>query len=298
MLRTNFSSLGPWCLLCSSLASVGCILTTGGNEGDEADATAGSDPATSDPSVTTLPNSESMTDPTLDPDSTGDDSVGETTGVPMGECTENRIVDGGFEAGTPSDAWIEASDNFGTPLCDTECTMDPGADPFAGDWYAWFGGIDTDPEIASVSQSLNIDGQSAFLSFRFQINAASGTGEDFFEVTVDDTSVFFVSDADMADYNGYTPISIDISDFADDASHTIKFNGDFLGNGLTNFFLDEVALVTCTEAGESTGGSSGGTSDGGSSSDTTAAESTTSGSGTSTGGTSGTDSGTSGTTGA
>jgi hypothetical protein len=162
---------------------------------------------------------------------------------------------------------VDLSVNPGTPTA-TPTDRGPGAIP--PDWYAWFGGIDTDPEVASVRQDVTIDGTSAFLSFRFQINASSQTGDDFFEVTIDEESVWLAVDTEIADFDGYTPVTVDISDFADGAGHTITFTGDVLGNGLTNFFLDEVSLVTCTE-GSDTSGSSGGSSDG---SSTTAADTT------------------------
>lgn len=233
----------PW------LVTTGCILTTGeGDENDTGDVDTGDDstPTTSSFTSTTMTS-------TSDP-SSADDTVGETTASPMGECTSNIVMDGGFESGTPSAAWTEASVNFNTPICDTGCTEDPGADPYAGEWYCWFGGIDTDPEIASVSQTVTLDGQSAYLSFRFQINAAAGTGDDYFFVDIDDTTVFMVTDAEIDDFSGYTPVSLDISDFIDDQSHTITFTGDFLGDGaLSNFFLDEVELVTCTEGSDTSG---------------------------------------------
>jgi hypothetical protein len=246
----------------------GCLITTGGTDEDDASASDTEDP--SDPSTSlTDPTSETITD------SATSDSVGETTGTPEGECTDNILLDGGFEGGTPSAAWTEMSINFETPICDTDCTADPGADPYAGDWYAWFGGIDTAPEIASVSQLATIDGETAFLSFRFQINAAAGDGNDFFEVTIDDTTVWLATDAEIDAYAGYTPISVDVSDFADGGAHTITFTGDVLGEGqLTNFFLDEVGLVTCVVGGADTTGSSSdsGTDTSASSSDTTAAD--------------------------
>ncbi len=265
MLRTNLAIHGlPFllrtALLCTPLLGAGCVLTSGGND-DTGNDTGG----TSDPSATSFTASDPTADPTTDPDSTGSDSVGETTGVPTGECTESLVLDGGFEAGSPSKAWTEMSQNFSTPICDAECTDDPGAGAFAGQWYAWFGGTDEGPEIASVAQTVTIPPETAFLSFRFEINASAGAGDDFFEVTVDGTTVFLAVDTDINAYASYTPVSVDISDFADGGAHTITFTGDFLGIELTNFFLDEVALVSCVDEGATTTGT-GGTSETGSSS--------------------------------
>lgn len=270
MLRTNFALPGLSLLFCHALLGAGCLITTSDGTGD--DSNSGESTGASSASLSTT---DSVSATSSDPDGTGDDSPGETTSAPTGECSDNIIADGGFEGGTPSEAWTEMSVNFGTPICDVDCTEDPGADPYAGEWYAWFGGIDTDPEVASVSQNVTIGGTSAFLSFRFEINASSQTGDDFFEVTVDDESVWLAVDTEIADFDGYTPVTVDISDFADGAGHTITFTGDVLGNGLTNFFLDEVSLVTCTE-GADTSGSSGASSDG--SSDGTTAADTTAGS--------------------
>lgn len=274
MLRTNIATTGV-SFICTALLATGCLITTGSVDDEDVSS---SDTDDSDPSATSLPTS----DPTSDSvsDSMTSDSVGETTGVPEGECTDNLLGEGGFEGGTPSPAWTEASTNFGTPICDTDCTMDPGADPYEGNWYAWFGGIDDAPEIASVSQLVTIDGTSAFLAFRFQINAAALSGNDFFEVTVDDETVWLATDAEIADYEGYTPISVDISDFADGNAHTITFTGDVLGDGeLTNFFLDNVSLVSCVDGvADTTGSSSEGGTDTGASSESTGADSSDSGS--------------------
>jgi len=211
---------------------------------------------TSDPTA----DVSTVADVTTSPTTSGDDTIGTTTGTPMGECTANLVADGGFEVGTPSQAWTESSDQFGTPICDTSCTRDRGAGPYEGDWYVWFGGV-ADPEHASVSQPVVIDGPTAFLGFYVDINASAGTGDDVFQALIDDTVVFMVSDFDMAAFDGYTPVSIDISDFADGQSHELAFVGDFPGTGLSNFFLDAVTLVSCTpDAGTSSSTSSSSTS--------------------------------------
>lgn len=267
MNRTIYVRTMSRLLLLPWLVATGCILTTGGNDDETGDVETGDDDANPTTSGFTSATMSSTTDPT-----SADDTVGETTAAPTGECSSNLILDGGFEGGTPSADWTEASINFNTPICDVGCTEDAGADPYAGDWYCWFGGIDTDPEIASVSQSVTLDGSSAYLSFWFQINAAAGTGDDYFFVDIDETTVFMVTDAEIDDFNGYTKVSLDVSDFIDDQAHTITFTGDFLGDGaLSNFFLDEVELVTCSEGADTTGS---GTTDAGTTDATTSTGST------------------------
>ena len=281
-------------LLSVALAG-GCILTTSQSDGTAGDAT-GDGGSFDDGSGTT-------SNPTTVSDSSNDDSVDSTTG-PGGDCSANLVLDPGFEGGTPSQAWTEASDNFGTPICDASCTDEANAGPYAGDWYAWFGGVET-AEHSSVSQNVTIAASdNAVLQFRFAIAAAGSNGDDAFTVTIDGTTVFMVTDDDMADYPDYTRVDVDITDFADGGSHSIRFAGDFPGTGLSNFFLDEVSLVTCnptgtdsstgaatTDSGGSTstsGPDTGGTTDTGTDSGSTSSGSSTDTGGSSTGGSAGT----------
>jgi hypothetical protein len=256
MRTTKLVRIGLPLLMCPLLAA-GCVLGTNGND-DAADETG--TPVDTSASADTVP-SETSAD-----ESGSADTVGTSTSTPTGECSENRIVDGGFEAGTPSTVWTEASDQFGTPICDVGCTEDPGAEPYEGTWFAWFGGL-PQPEVASVEQTVTIDGETAYLSFRFEINAAAGTGDDTFVVSIDGVSVFMVSDADVDRFDTYTPVSIDVSEYADGGDHVVRFEADFPGTGLSNFFLDSVELLTCVEGvGSSSSGS-------GSGSESTAADS-------------------------
>lgn len=253
-----------------SACLAGCILTTSGEDdgGQDGDDTGGDDDSASDgvDDDGVSVGDDSPVDESGDDDSSADDG---TTG-PSGDCSDNLITDPSFEAGSPSTAWTEESLTFGTPICDASCTEDPGAEPYSGDWWAWFGGVE-DPESASVTQDVTIAAaDSAVLSFRFSINAAAGTGDDEFAVVVDGTSVWMATDAEMSDYDGYTHVDVDLTDFADGGSHTIRFASDHPGTGLTNFFLDEIHLVTCSDAGTE--------SSGGGESETTAADGSTTGS--------------------
>ena len=258
LVRSGLSSL-----LCSSLVA-GCLITTNSDDDNGSNGTADTSDSVESTFVSFSDTNQTGSSSGLDESGTGD-SVGETTVGPSGDCSETRIVDGGFEAGTPSDVWTEMSQQFGTPICDTGCTDDEGAVPYAGDWFAWFGGV-AEAEQASVSQTVTLDGTSAFLSFRFEINAGAGTGDDVFTVTIDDTTVFMATDLDVDDFGSYTLVSLDISDFASAGDHVVEFRSDHLGTGLSNFFLDEIVLLSCTEGSDSS--SSGG-------SETTAADSST-----------------------
>lgn len=203
--------------------------------------------------------------------STDDSTVPAETGVPPGttgmtgeestgglpdNCSENLILDPGFEGGTPSADWTETSSQFGTPICDASCVLegDP-PEPYAGDWWVWIGGASAEdlmegPEIASVSQMVTIDPDMAFMSFWFQIRSSAGTGNDIFEVTLDGDTVFMATDLEIGDYGAYTEVEVDVSPWADGGTYELVFRGEQLGPEKTSFYVDEVTLVSCGEPTE------------------------------------------------
>ena len=270
------------------LLAPACIITTSEDDGDVEET---GDDDSPPPSTTGLPSDS--TGPVAD-DTTGTEpSDDTTTGGPAGECSDNLVLDPGFEDGSEGDAWAQASDVFGTPICDTSCTDEAGAEPYAGSWWAWFGGVEDETENASVAQTITIDPEMAYLSFWFQIRSSAGTGDDVFTATLGGDTVFMVTDADVGDYGeGYHRVDLDISEWADGGSYELRFASTHTGNGLTSFFLDEVSLVSCTEAaGTSTGPDTDGQDDTAGTSST--GDDTTGGSSSSTDGTTGGSSGSS-----
>ena len=259
-------------IVCASLAG-GCILTTNGeDDGSQQDGTDDEGADDDDSNASNPTSADENDDSATDPDTGNDDVSDDGTTGPSGECSENIVMDPGFEAGSPSEVWQEASTTFGTPICDTGCTEDAGVGPYEGEFWAWFGGLE-EPEAASVSQTVTIPtAENALLTFRFAINSTTGTGDDEFTVLVDGTPVFMVDDAEMADYADYTRVEVDLTEFADGAEHTVRFESDHSGHAgtglITNFFLDSVSLVTCNEGGtdsgdsDSYGGGSGTVGDG------------------------------------
>ncbi|MBX3697235.1 MAG: hypothetical protein R3F08_01440 [Dokdonella sp.] len=170
-------------------------------------------------------------------------------------CTSTVVLDCGFESGTPSANWTEASTNFGTPLCDTAGCGTGGAPigPNSGSFWAWFGGIAAFEE-GSVSQSITIPAAATgTLTFYFLAPVCSGDAPDFIEATIDGNQVWSV-DATNATYcdidTAYTQISVDVSSYADGGSHTLAFHSIVNGvSGTTNFWIDDVDLVTAGTPG-------------------------------------------------
>jgi len=161
-----------------------------------------------------------------------------------------QVADESFETSGslyPSPApWSQFSTNFGTPLCDGSC-FGPGEPTAArtGQWWAWFGGIDTAIEHGTLSQSITIPPGVA--SIRFHLNAASdrADGTDYFRILIDTTVVFLITDLQTGPYStDYIPVGIDISAFAG-GTHTLTLDSTTQGDGyLTNFFIDDFSIIT------------------------------------------------------
>jgi hypothetical protein len=160
----------------------------------------------------------------------------------------NVVLDTGFEAGTPG-PWTQLSDEFGTPLCDSLCGTGGGTGPHAGSWWAWFGGtLNATTDI--VSESRTIPSGTASLTFFLEIPACASNGTaETFVVSIDGTPVFSTNNSDPAcNTVGYQLKTVAIpAGFANGASHTLEFRGTFnaTNSDYTNFFVDDVRLVSC-----------------------------------------------------
>lgn len=164
------------------------------------------------------------------------------------------ISDGGFEAGDPNPYWDVDSLNFGTVLCDAAgCGTGGGSGPHGGTWWAWFGGIAA-YEVGYARQDVTIAAGTATLSFWLEIPATSGDPADFLAVSIDGTEIFRATGADAAAYATYSKVTLDVSAFANGATHTLSFDSTIQGSDVTNFFVDDVSL-------DAQGGGSGCVSD-------------------------------------
>ena len=161
------------------------------------------------------------------------------------------VADGSFEVGSPSTDWVEASTNFGTPICDNaNCGDAQGTSfPLSGTFFVWFGGVDA-VEVGSVSQSVSIPlGATATLQFYLHMPSSSDDATDVFEVTVDGDVLFTLNATESANYAAYTMVEVDLSAYNDGWPHDLVFisttNGVGAGGTLTNLLLDDVSLLAC-----------------------------------------------------
>jgi hypothetical protein len=156
-----------------------------------------------------------------------------------------QLVDGGFEFGDTGTLWAQSSTNFGTPLC-TEATCGTCGGPclpYEGDWYAWFGGFN-DVEEGSVSQMVTIPpGTAAELTFQFFIaNAGDSLTDDFVHIMIDGNMFFHTTAEEADDFQEYTLVTIDISQFADGADHMIMAYGIQSSAVGVNFLMDDFSM--------------------------------------------------------
>ncbi len=152
-----------------------------------------------------------------------------------------QITDASFEAGPGAGTWVEASTNFGTPLCDlASCGADVALD---GSWYFWGGGLAAGTlEEASLGQSIVIpQGTTAQIGFGFGNVGGDGSADDIIHLMIDGNIVWSATGADTAMYPLYTPVMIDINSYADGNSHDLMLMT--YQDGGTNFLADLFVLA-------------------------------------------------------
>jgi hypothetical protein len=183
-----------------------------------------------------------------------DDSF-EGNGPPPPTCTPTQLlIDSGFEASDPNTAanpfWASTSQGFGTAICTTgTCPDDAGtALPRNGSAWVWFGGS-ANAEISTLSQSVVIpSGSARQLNFFLRRGFSSAPFDALLRVKIDGTAVRTFDEPASAE-PAYVARSIDLSSFANDASHVVQF--DYVnpsGSGKSNFVVDDVT-IDCTASG-------------------------------------------------
>ena len=177
----------------------------------------------------------------------GDPGAGNNSSA-ISNSAGNVVLDPGFEGGTPSTNWTEASTNFGTTICDAgTCGVGGGTGPRSGTFWSWFGGYGAGAEAGSVAQAMVIPTGSTALDFWVEFpvcNAANGTS-DYVRVLVDGTELWRENaTSSRCGVIGYQPVSVDISAYDDGLSHTVTFDSTTVGGGaVSNFFVDDVSIA-------------------------------------------------------
>ncbi len=131
----------------------------------------------------------------------------------------------------------------------------PEGVPRSGNYFLWLGDYAT-PTTASVTQSVMIPGTgNATLNFYLYTQHASVAygATDQLEVSLDGIALpgGLIYANDVTYHAGYTLVTIDVSAYADGATHLLKFEtiqtGSTLADDTTNFFVDDVSIRTGTD---------------------------------------------------
>lgn len=164
-----------------------------------------------------------------------------------GLCAD-LINDGGFEFGDPWEGWMQSSDTFSTPICDTiHCELGSTSGSFEGE--NWVDFVHPDgllPESADVGQTVTIPaGASANLRFQLWISEVDGFKTDLLEVKVDGGVEATFQEPLFAELN-YTERTVNLDAFADGLPHVILFQytGRMIG-GISRFEVDNIQLEVC-----------------------------------------------------
>lgn len=161
----------------------------------------------------------------------------------------SQIIDPSFETGPTGTSWIQASTNFGTPLCDAASCGTCGGPcvPNTGVWYAWFGGAAGAIEIGSVETAAMVPvGTTASIKMMVKISPpGAGNPTGGIVISMDGVSIGAVTQADSTTYANYTMLTIPINAAANGMSHTFRIEGgqSIASNANLNILVDDVTLT-------------------------------------------------------
>ena len=176
------------------------------------------------------------------------DSLGDTVAknFSLTILNENLVLDPGFEAGREAAFWTQASDHFGSPVCDTSsCDAVNGLGPHTGTHWVYFGGAPNgEEEAASVEQAIDMPSVGV-ATLRFYVAIPVAQAGYRLEVSLGGNVLFEVTEADQADYAAYQLVTLDASPYADGGAYALRFDyyNEESAGAATAVFVDDVALV-------------------------------------------------------
>jgi hypothetical protein len=168
--------------------------------------------------------------------------------TPASGCVpEQLFTDPGFETTDPSTlgnpSWAGTSTNFGVPFCSINVCGNFGgtAGPLSGVFWALFGGTNGQAEDSSMEQTVTIPSTAPrYVNFWLRIGAIGHVGATL-AVDVDGDIVATYPEPASPEAI-YTQRTIDVSGYADDSSHTVRFHYNSTAGAASNFSVDFVRL--------------------------------------------------------
>jgi len=167
-----------------------------------------------------------------------------------------QLLDGSFEsagpAGPSAGAWSQTSTNFGSPLADASAgSLSTASNARTGSWCAWFGGIATKPESATLTQSVTLPAGQYTLTFWFKGDTQRSDALDTLAVKIDGVAALTLTSNDVRSGGAYfsapyTQVSVPIPGTTG-GTHQIQFAAATSGSTsaplATNFYIDDVTLA-------------------------------------------------------
>ena len=158
--------------------------------------------------------------------------------IPICEGEANLVQDGDFEQG--GGAWELVDEAVGSPICGAECSTTISA--FSGTKFLWFGGLAQKNHI-QASQTVALPPGTRNIQFRLWIMATVDDPSDLLTLSIDGIGISGWTQRDRSRYGAWTPVTLDVSRFADSRPRTIKFdcvtNAASIGN---SFLIDQVSI--------------------------------------------------------
>jgi len=153
---------------------------------------------------------------------------------------QSLVQDGGFETGPLSRYWAQTSTNFGVVIYGSNFAR-------TGSFFAYFGGTPA-AEVSSIQQAGVIAAGSTTLEFHVWWDSSVDPPPDpdaYFKAKIDGNTVFSLTPATASAYTGgYTPVSVDISAYADGKNHLLRFeSNNAAASESTNVLLDDVSIA-------------------------------------------------------
>jgi hypothetical protein len=186
-----------------------------------------------------------VTDIAVGAEGVNDDPVPGDNVALLGNATGNLVLDPSFEL-LDNTTWQEQSIVFpGDIVCSPVCGTGGGTvGPRTGTAFVWFGGT-SNPETASVTQSVVIPPTARTLTFWNQLGVCGVGGElDSLRFLIDGVERWRESSASprCAGVPYFEPVVVPLADFANGASHELRFQFSKSALFITNFALDDVSI--------------------------------------------------------
>ena len=156
------------------------------------------------------------------------------------------VQDGSFEATDPETGENPFWTQFGVPsnpICSVEtCGPNEGIEAFDGNWFLFFG-RSLDGTMGFAEQEVTIPDSVNTLSFYLKIVPGSG---GFVRALIDGEILFEATPANADTYAEYQRVDVDITEYADGESHTLRFQSATPSANPPNptfFFIDQVSIT-------------------------------------------------------